>query len=53
MNVLTLQQPEAYIGNVMSFVNENGAITNDDTKGFLKSFAEALAGWVDLIGSRK
>ncbi|MDD2994236.1 MAG: hypothetical protein PHG73_11960, partial [Pygmaiobacter sp.] len=53
LNVLTLQQPEAYIGNVMSFVDENGAITNDDTKGFLKSFAEALAGWVDLIGSRK
>ncbi len=53
LNVLTLQQPEAYIGNVMSFVDENGTITSEDTKGFLKSFAEALANWVDLIGSRK
>lgn len=53
LNVLTLQQPEAYIGNVMSFLDENGNITNEDTKGFLKSFAAALASWVDLIGSRK
>ncbi|UQS83403.1 NADPH-dependent FMN reductase [Bombilactobacillus thymidiniphilus] len=46
LNMPTLQQPEAYLGNVTNFINEDGTITNRDTKNFLKSIVDAF---VDLI----
>jgi chromate reductase, NAD(P)H dehydrogenase (quinone) len=47
LNVPVLQQPEAYIGNVATLLNESGAITNEGTVEFLQKF---VAKFVDLIG---
>ena len=47
LNVPTLQQPEAYIGGVDKMFDENGDVTNDGTKKFLKVLIEAFARWVE------
>lgn len=41
LNVPTLQQPEAYIGNITSLIDENGAIV-DGTKNFLQIIVDAF-----------
>jgi chromate reductase, NAD(P)H dehydrogenase (quinone) len=46
VNVPTMAQPEAYIGNAGELFDENGNLTNDSTKGFLRSFMEAFEKWV-------
>jgi chromate reductase, NAD(P)H dehydrogenase (quinone) len=46
VNVPTMAQPEAYIGNAASLFDENGNLTNNSTKDFLRSFMEAFAQWV-------
>ncbi|MBU5340904.1 NADPH-dependent FMN reductase [Caldifermentibacillus hisashii] len=46
LNMPTVQQPEAYIGNVAALLDENGKINNQDTIQFLQSFVDAF---VDLI----
>lgn len=45
LNVLTVQQPEVYIGNVTTLI-ENGEISNKDTLGFLQ---QAVDTFVDLL----
>lgn len=47
LNMPTMQQPEAYIGNVADLLGENGKLKKDDTKTFLKSFTDAFAAWID------
>lgn len=47
LNVPTLQQPEAYIGGVDKMFDENGDVTNDGTKKFLKGLIDAFARWVE------
>lgn len=47
INVPTMQQPEAYIGGAAELFNDSGELTNDSTKGFLKSFMTAFEKWVD------
>jgi len=47
VNVLTMAQPEAYIGGASALFNDRGKLTNDSTKKFLKSFMEAFEKWVD------
>jgi len=47
LNMPTMQQPEAYIGNVADLLDENGKLKKDDTKTFLKSFTDAFAAWID------
>lgn len=46
VNVPTMAQPEAYIGGAGKLFDENGELTNDSTKAFLKSFMEAFEKWV-------
>lgn len=46
LNMPTLQQPEAYIGNVMNILNEEGRVTDEGTVAFLQSIVD---GFVDLI----
>lgn len=43
----TMQQPEAYIGNVADLLDENGKLKKDDTRKFLKAFTDAFADWID------
>ena len=42
LNVQPVQQPEAYIGSVMSLLDENGKVKNEDTRALLKSVVTAL-----------
>ena len=42
LNMPVMAQPEAYICNVMNVINPDGAITNENTVGFLKVFAESF-----------
>ncbi len=51
LDVLMLQQPEAYIGNVASLLDEKGTVTNEETKEFLQQYVEAFAKWVDLTSN--
>ena len=51
LNVLTLQQPEAYIGNIIPSLDENGAVTGESLTGFLKQYLDALADWVRRVSA--
>lgn len=47
INVPAMPQPEAYIGDVASLYDDGGNLTNESTKGFLKSFILAFEKWVE------
>ncbi|MDD2197680.1 MAG: NAD(P)H-dependent oxidoreductase [Bacteroidales bacterium] len=47
VNVLTMAQPEAYIGGATALFDDNGNLTNDSTNDFLKSFMGAFEKWVN------
>lgn len=47
LDVYTLQQPEAYIGNAMELLDEKGILVNENTKDFLKSYVDAFIDWVE------
>ncbi|WP_413476559.1 NADPH-dependent FMN reductase [Latilactobacillus fuchuensis] len=42
LNMPTVQQPEAYIGNVMNLLDDNGDVTNPDTIGFFQAIVDAF-----------
>lgn len=46
LNILCMQQPEAYISNVTQLLNDDGSIKNSDTSVFLKKFMEEFSTWV-------
>lgn len=46
LNVPAMAQPEAYIGDAASLFDDNGKLTNDSTREFLKDFMQAFAQWV-------
>ena len=46
LDVYTMQQPEAYIGNTMSLFDENNKLKSEDTRAFLKNWINAFAAWV-------
>jgi chromate reductase len=52
LNVLLLQQPEAYIGNVASLLDEKGTVTNEGTKAFLRQYVDAFVAWVNLVSGK-
>lgn len=43
----TMQQPEAYIGNVADLLDDDGKLKKDDTRKFLKDFMDAFAKWIE------
>lgn len=47
LNVPTMPQPEAYIGNAVKLFDENEKIINESTQAFLQKFMDAFAVWVD------
>ena len=51
LNMPTMQQPEAYIGNVADLLDDDGKLKTDDTRVFLKSFIDAFAKWIDKTKS--
>ncbi len=49
LNVLLLQQPEAYISKVASLLNEKGELVDESTRTYLKNFIDAFSEWVRTI----
>jgi chromate reductase len=49
LDMPTLQQPEAYLGNANSFFDEAGEIGSDSTRKFLATFINAYAEWVEKL----
>jgi chromate reductase len=47
LNMPTLPQPEAYVGNAGTLFDEAGELRNDNTATFLRTFAQKLAQWIE------
>jgi len=47
LDVPTMAQPEAYIGNCASLFDDQGALINDATRTFLAKFLQAFAQWIE------
>jgi chromate reductase len=47
LNVPVLQQPEAYIGGADKLFDQSGALTNDSTREFLRTFITAFDAWIE------
>lgn len=47
LDIYTLQQPEAYVGHIMSSLDDDGQVVNEDTQKFLQSYVEKFTAWVD------
>lgn len=51
LNMLVMQQPEAYIGGVANLFGDDGQLKSDETRKFLTKFMTSFAGWIAKIGS--
>lgn len=51
LNILTLAQPEAYIGAYHTLIDEKGVLSNEGTKEFLNKFLAAFAAWIEKTAS--
>jgi chromate reductase len=49
LDMPVMQQPEAYIGNAANLFDAAGAVKNEGTETFLRTFAEAFAAWVAIF----
>jgi chromate reductase len=46
LDVPTMQQPEAYIGNAATLFDAHGDIPNETTREYLRKFINAFSAWV-------
>ncbi|RAK50726.1 NADPH-dependent FMN reductase [Phenylobacterium deserti] len=46
LNMPTLNQPEAYVGNSLALFDEHGELVNESTAEFLRAFATTFAAWI-------
>lgn len=49
LNVLAMQQPEAYIGGANRLFGEQGEVTNDTTREFMTTFMNAFERWINTL----
>jgi len=49
LNIPTMQQPEAYIGNVSTLFDDSGKLNNEGTKKFLQDIMNSFASWITLL----
>ncbi len=49
LNIYTMQQPEAYVGNIVSALDENDQIADPDTQKFLKDCLDAFINWLNTF----
>src|SRR5437868_12304264 len=47
LNMPAMQQPEAYIGNCAPLFDDQGKLSNESTRKFLKTFLGSFAAWVE------
>ncbi len=52
LNVPTMQQPEAYIGNAATLFDTNGELINENTRNYFNLFLEKFAEWVATNSSK-
>ena len=48
LNIPTMQQPEAYIGNVAELYDKEGNLVNEKTREFFKKIIDAFEAWIDI-----
>ncbi|MDY0184630.1 MAG: NAD(P)H-dependent oxidoreductase [Desulfuromonadaceae bacterium] len=53
LDMPTMQQPEAYIGNAESLFDENGELASASVKQFATKYMLAFAAWVELTAPYK
>lgn len=53
LNVPTMQQPEAYIGNAAMLFDTKGVLINENTREFFRRFMTAFTTWVTTITENK
>lgn len=51
LDLLVMQQPEAYVSNAADLFADDGSLKPGDTDGFLKTFMEKFAAWVRTVRS--
>ncbi len=49
LNILVMQQPEAYVGRIDSVLNEKGEVTDESARKFFKKYMDAFAEWVRTV----
>lgn len=49
LNMPTLQQPEAYIGNAANLLNEDGTFKSSDTKGFVQQIVDTYVALMNQL----
>jgi chromate reductase len=52
LDMPVLQQPEMYIGGAAKLLGDDGKVSNEDTKKFLKKFIDTYATWVQTTGKK-
>lgn len=50
LNMPTLQQPEAYLGNAAKLFDAEGHLANENTRAFLQDFLAAFSNWIEANG---
>ncbi|MBP2628479.1 MAG: chrR [Firmicutes bacterium] len=53
LNIPSMQQPEAYIGNAATLFDASGALVNERTREFLQNFINAFSTWVEINAPKK
>ncbi len=49
LDMPTMQQPEAYIGHANKLFDDQGKLTDDSARDFLRTFITAFSSWVDQL----
>ena len=49
LNVLTLQQPEAYLGTIHKWFDDQGKIVDEKNKKYVQSILAAFGKWVEQV----
>lgn len=49
LNVLMMQQPEAYLGNIASCLDDKGEMVSESTRKYLTQYMQPFAKWVNTV----
>ena len=52
LDVPTMPQPEAYIGNAATLFDDKGALVDESTREFMQKFLQAFAQWIERNATR-
>lgn len=53
LDILPMQQPEAYIGNAANLFDASGNLANESIREFAAKYMQAFAAWVEIITAGK